>query len=158
MKQVWMISVAVLVLAVMAGGGYYFWNHSRPVPLTEEQLKNVLPVAAGQFLKCIDTEQIGSCYFEMTTADFRHATNAQQMAAINQAVKIKLGERISGALIEDTFTMRQTADQPPRPAAEFNMAAIYENDATVKENFIFVFDPTSNSYKVHVFRIRSTKF
>jgi hypothetical protein len=80
------------------------------------------------------------------------------MTMISRAVKSKLGDRISGALIEDSFSMKTVEGPTPIHAAEFTMEAIYQNDATAKENFVFVLDQSSQQYKVHTFKISSSKF
>lgn len=149
---------AILGIAAIIGGAFYFWTHRQRPPKSEAELRKTLPAEATQFLTCVQANQIGSCYFELTTDAYRAATDIDAMGRIARAIKEKVGDRISGALDAETFTLESTKDEPPLQYAKFTMNAIYQSDATAKERFVFVYDPKSDQFKVHTFKIHSSKF
>lgn len=152
------IRVTAIILVIASIGVTLLWMHTKPKPPTEAELKVDLPIAANQFMKCVEADQIGSCFFEMTTDEFRAQTSVEKMTEIVNMLKIKLGDRISAAMMDGTFQGKAASDNQPIPATEFTMGAIYQNDATVKEHFIFVFDSTAENYKIQNFKINSSKF
>ena len=138
--------------------GLFFYFATKEIPKTPEELKPLLENQANRFLRCLEAKQIGSCYYDLTSENFRRATELQVIAGLSESIRDKLGRRISGAMDDSTFTPFDVDSHGITTKAKFNMIAIYQNDATVNETFGFAFDPKTADYKVEIFKIKSSRF
>lgn len=138
--------------------GLFFYFATKEIPKTAEELKPFLEHHANRFLRCLEAKTIGSCYYDLTSENFRHTTQLETIVGFSESIRDRLGRRISGAMDDSSFTPFDVDSHGIITKAKFYMIAIYQNDATVNETFGFVFDPKTADYKVEIFKIKSSKF
>lgn len=151
----WMGIVGIFIF-IFVGCIYLFLV--RPISRQEAAIKPRIIQKADEFMKCIDSEEVERCYQDLTTQPFKKAADLHQMLVLVRAVKTRLGPRISAIVDEKSYNLNvmvSTDGQIKTVSIAFN--AVYQNDPTVKEFFLFGWEKTTNDFRVQSFNVNSIK-
>lgn len=80
------------------------------------------------------------------------------MLVITQALKNKLGKRISGVVDDKSYNLNIFVSPEGKvKTITIVLNSVYQNDPTVKESFLFGWEKPANEFRVQQFNINSTK-